>query len=145
MTATSRAAGLFTLSLGLLAGCGDNNEPGPFEDIAGSYISTTFTVTRTGESPEDVLAAGGLMSLGLDADGSTSGTLEIPASITREEPINASMEGTATRSGNTVQFGQEADTFVRDATWIAGEGTLTGSFTNSQGTIGVTLTIMQPD
>jgi hypothetical protein len=111
-----------------------------------SYVATTFIATRTGASPQDVLAAGGQMNIVLHWNGSTSGTLEVPASITNPEPaINASMAGSWVQTGNTIRFQQQADTFVRDVTWVIGSGTLTGSFSEPEGTVEVTLTIIRPD
>jgi hypothetical protein len=86
------------------------------------------------------------MRIVLNRNGTMTGTLEVPASITAPEPaINADMAGTWVRTGNTIRFQQQADTFVRDATWTIGSGTLTTSFTEPEGTVEVTLTIMQPN
>jgi hypothetical protein len=136
---------VFTVFVGVLAGCSDNNDPAPFEDIAGSYISTTFTVTRVGGSPENALLAGALITIQLDPDGTTRGELEIPFRITRGEPVNESMTGTATRNGNTLRFDQTADTFVRDIVWTIGPGTVSGSYSNAEATVEVTLSAMGPD
>ena len=78
---------------------------------------TTFRVTPTGQSPINVLAQGGTLSLVIASNSSTSGTLSLPASVTGGAALTASMAGTAVRSGNSVQFQQSADTFVRDLTW----------------------------
>ena len=132
-----------TLSLLALSGCGDDDGTGPNEAVAGSYSSTAFTVTRPGGEPEDVLAAGGIMLIHLTAEGTTTGTLDIPASITGEEPINESMEGTFTLTGNTLQFEQIADTIIPELVWTIGPGTLSTSRTTADGTIEITLTALQ--
>jgi hypothetical protein len=139
---------MLAVSVVLLGSCGDNStDPAPFGDITGYYISTSFTITPTDGSPRNVLLAGGLLRLGLEEDGSTSGELEIPAGIAGAEPVNESMAGTAIRTTETTMgLDQPADTFVRDIVWlVSGTGTLTGSYSGADGTVEVTLTIKQPD
>lgn len=144
MNYVARPAAVLALSFGWVAGCGDSTDTFPFADDP--YLATTFIVTRTGESPQDVVAAGGQMSIVLHREGFTSGMLVVPASITDPEPaISADMAGTWVQTGNTIHFQQQADTFVRDATWTIGSGTLTTSFTEPGGTVEVTLTLVQPD
>jgi len=85
--------------------------------LTGTYTASIFVVTPTGQAPINVLAAGGVLSITIAADGSTSGTLNVPASVTGGAPFIASMAGTATVTPLTVRFSQNADTFVRDLTW----------------------------
>ena len=134
-----------TVSVALLGGCGDSTDSEPFGEIAGSYISTSFIVTPTGGSAEDVLAAGGLLTIGLEPNGTVTGTLDVPGGVAGvAEPIHEDMFGTASRAGNTLVLEQSADTFVRDVTWLIGPGSLTGRYVGSDGTVEVTLTL-QPD
>jgi hypothetical protein len=135
-----------TVSAALLGGCGDSTGSEPLGDIAGSYISTTFIVTPAGGFAEDVLAAGGLLTIGLQPNGTITGTLDIPAGVAGQgEPIHEDLFGTATRAGNTLVMEQSADTFVRDVTWLIGPSTLEGRYVGADGTVEVTLTAMQPD
>jgi len=85
--------------------------------LTGTYSATIFLVTPTGQAPIDVLAAGGTLSITIASSGATSGTLDVPASVTGGTRFLASMAGTATVTALTVQFSQDADTFVRDLTW----------------------------
>ncbi len=102
-----------------VAACGDSNDPGG-ASIAGSYIATTLRITPPGESPADVLASGGSLTLAIDGQGQVTGTLNVPPSI--GGGVNASMAGTAVVTGNNVDFDQPADTFVRDLMFsIAGQ------------------------
>ena len=134
-----------TVSVALLGGCGDSTDSEPFGEIAGSYISTSFIVTPTGGSAEDVLAAGGLLTIGLEPNGTVTGTLDIPGGVAGVgEPVHEDMFGTASRAGNTLVLEQSADTFMRDVTWLIGPGSLTGRYVGSDGTVEVTLTL-QPD
>ena len=64
----------------------------------------------------------------------------IPASVTGDTDFNASMAGSASITGNTVEFQQSADTFVRDATWTLVGNTLVTSETFSGVAVAVTLT-----
>jgi hypothetical protein len=91
----------------------DNDQP----SLSGEYHATTFTVVPPGQSAKNVLAAGGSLTINISSTGNTSGTLEIPASITGGAALSESMVGTATKTGSLVTFTQTADTFVRDLTW----------------------------
>ena len=111
------------LCCALTAGaCSGDETVGSSNFLAGTYEATLFVVTPTGQSPIDVLAAGGSLSITVEASGATSGTLFVPASVTGEAPLTASMAGTASINALTVEFDQTADTFVRDLTWYR-EGT----------------------
>lgn len=105
----------------VLAGC--NETTAPSGDLAGSYSANLFRITASGESEVDVLAAGGVLEINIAEDNTTTGTLDIPGSITGA--INASMAGTAVVSGSTVTFQQDVDTFMRDLSWARGNGRLT--------------------
>lgn len=108
-------------SLAVAAGCGDPTGP---DAVSGTYAATTFRVTPTGEPTIDVLAQGGTLTLAFTGSNSVSGTLSIPASVTGDQALVASMDGTVVRTGNTIELQQSADTFVRDLTWTVGESTL---------------------
>jgi hypothetical protein len=92
---------------------------------AGTYTATTFRVIPTGQPPLEVLAGGGTLTITVAADGRTSGRLFVPASLTGDDPLDASMAGTAVQAGGEVRFEQTADTFVRDLEWQVGTSTLT--------------------
>lgn len=89
------------------------------DDILGPYTATTFTFKPSGGAQVDVIGGGGSMELTLFANGTSTGTLSVPASITGGTALLESMAGTFTFSGTTVTFAQAADTFVRDVTWSA--------------------------
>lgn len=127
------------VSGGALAGaCGSDN---PTEPVipTGSYAATTFRVTPAGQAQIDVLAAGGSLLLNLGATRTTTGTLTLPASVTGGAPLSASMAGTFTQSGNTIDFVQTADTFVRDLVWTVNGKTLSAT---NQTAGGATFTIV---
>jgi hypothetical protein len=128
------------LGLAALAACGDSNSPN--EAIAGTYHATSLVFTPAGSGPVDVLALGGSMEVVLTAQGTTTGTLVIPAVFTEDgvDDDIISLEGSYTRTGNTLRFEQEGDSFVRDVAWTVGPGTLTTTYTDPEGTIEVTLT-----
>ena len=134
-----------TVAVALLGGCGDSTGSEPFGDIAGLYVATSFIATPTGGSAEDVLAAGGMLTIRLEPNGTVTGTLDVPGGVAGTgEPIHEDLFGTATRAGNTLVMEQSADTFVRDVVWLIGPGTLTGRYVGTDGTVEVTLTAMQP-
>jgi hypothetical protein len=101
----------------LAAGCGDDH------DVT-TYAATTFQVTQTGQNPQNILAAGGSLTIAIAADNSTGGSLFIPASAAGGTAFIADMAGTASFSGSTVTFTQGADTFVRDLTFTVVGSTL---------------------
>ena len=78
---------MVTVGVALLGGCGDSTDSEPFGDVAGYYVSTTFIVTPTGGSAEDVLAAGGLLTIGLEPNGTVTGTLILFGDWTWTAPI----------------------------------------------------------
>jgi len=105
------------LTLLAFAGCGGDSEFVTGTTLAvGSYRAIAFRITPDGEGLVDVLAAGGSLSITLDHAGAASGTLVLPASAPGG-PLTASMAGTATVTGLTVRFDQNADTFVRQVAW----------------------------
>ncbi|HEY9382769.1 MAG TPA: hypothetical protein VIP80_04570 [Gemmatimonadales bacterium] len=107
------------LVLGLAApACGGDDTVGSSNLLTGTYQATLFVVTPTGQAPIDVLAAGGSLSISIAASGATSGTLSLPASVTGGAALSESMAGTASITALTVHFTQDADTFVRDLTWL---------------------------
>lgn len=111
---SSRAA----LAIAALAvSCGGTETVGPSSLLAGTYAAIVFDVTPLGQSQVSVLAAGGSLSITIDASGTTSGSLLIPGSVTGGAPFTANMAGTAIITALTVEFDQGADTFVRDLTF----------------------------
>ncbi|HEX7942357.1 MAG TPA: hypothetical protein VF488_11165 [Gemmatimonadaceae bacterium] len=117
-----RLLALVTLASALMSGCGSDSPTQP-SSLAGTYVATVFTVTPTGQSTIDVLAAGGSLSVTIASDNTASGSLSIPASVAGT-PFNASMAGTVVQSGSTAKFQQTADTFVRDLTFTIVGNTL---------------------
>jgi hypothetical protein len=123
-------------TVALLSGC-DSTEPSP---IAGTWNATQFIITESGQQPRNVLAAGGSLTIIVSSKNSTSGSLTIPASFTGGSAVTESMAGTATVNGNSVEFNQAADTFVRDLAWIFDGNTLAAAQTVSGVTLVITLT-----
>ncbi|MDT8341176.1 MAG: hypothetical protein RQ751_06660 [Longimicrobiales bacterium] len=111
-----------TLALGLVlllaASCGDDGVTEVrIEDVAGSYAATQFSAEGN-----DVLAAGGSLTLTLGTNGTVSGLLRVPEGV--GGPFEADMAGTYTLAGDRITFSQQADTFVRDAEWRWSGGVL---------------------
>lgn len=123
----------------VLLGC-KGTEASP---IAGTWSATTFLFTEAGKQPADVLAQGGGLTITVSSTNRTIGSLSVPATITGGASVVASMAGTATVSGSTVQFDQEADTFVRDVTWTITGNTLVTTSSVSGVTLNITLTRQQ--
>jgi len=124
--------------LGTLAACGEDGVIDP-DPIAGTYTATTFRVARPSSSEINVLAQGGNFSIILGGNGTTTGTLSLPAVVTGAAALQASMVGTVERNGNSVSFEQTADTFVRDLNWTVAGRTIT---VTNQSVSGATYTIV---
>lgn len=120
------------LAMPLLTSCKDDG-------IVGTYSATTFTYAPAGSAPKDVLAAGGSISLIIARNLSTSGSIQIPASVTGSSAFSASLLGTAAQNGNTVTLNLVADTFMRDLPLTFDGSSLSGTSTISGTTIVVTL------
>lgn len=104
-------------ALSVATACTIGDTLGSSNFLTGSYAASIFVVTPTGQAPLNVLAAGGTLSITITSSGATSGSLNVPASVTGGSAFTASMAGTATITTLTVQFSQDADTFVRDLVW----------------------------
>ena len=102
------------LSMSLAVGCSDPLTPG---SIIGTYFASTFALS--GGATEDVLAAGGSLTITFSAGGTTSGVLFVPAASSASGGMDftADMAGTFVLEGDSVILTQDADSFVRDLTW----------------------------
>ncbi|NUO64162.1 MAG: hypothetical protein HOQ11_01000 [Gemmatimonadaceae bacterium] len=134
--AIARAALPLLVALAM-AGCGDDDPVAP-PSPAGTYSATTFTATDGGTTT-NVLAAGGSITLVLTPQGTTSGHLYVPASVTGDVDLDDDLTGTWSQSGSTVQLSHPADTFLRDMPLTMQNGKLVGDRTF--GTLRVQLTL----
>lgn len=99
-----------------ITGCGGSDNPTqPSLQIAGNYAATEW-VTTDGSGQTNQILAGSTLNITLAANGTTSGSLHMPASVVGQE-LDRDMAGTWTQAGTTVTFAQGADTFVRDMTF----------------------------
>lgn len=131
--------------------CDDDDPPAgpdPIEEseVVGDYEATLFEVTIDGLTV-DLLEEGAELTLSLAADGSTTGQLFVPEGGEEEgEDLDVALDGTWTfdEEAATVEFSQDADTFVRDVTFQAvradGGIRLDGEETFDEETVTVQLT-----
>jgi hypothetical protein len=124
---------LLTLAL---AAC-DDDPTAPASPV-GTYEATSWTATE-GSTTTDVLEAGGSFTITLTSQGTTTGRVFVPASVTGEGDFDADLAGTWTQSGSTIDFDHEADTFVRDMLFTLQGSTLVGDRTFSGVRVQVTL------
>jgi hypothetical protein len=117
--------------------CESGNEP---SSIAGTWVATSFVFTEVGEPPADVLAMGGSLSITIASTNATTGTMTIPGALVGGSDITLNMAGTARRTGNTIEFDQAADSFVRDIPWTFTGNTLRGTRSDAGVTVDITLT-----
>jgi len=98
------------------AGCGSDST-GPQSQSQSPSLSGSYTafewVTTGGSGQTNQLIAGSTLLITLNGNGTTTGHMHIAAS-NGNPAAEFDMAGTWTQSGNTVDFTQAADTFVRD-------------------------------
>lgn len=128
---------LFLVLLTALFACDDSVAP-TRASVAGSYTATTFTV-EVGGSVTDELAAGSSITIALQTDATTLGHIFVPGGGEGGADLNENLAGTWDLTGTTVTFAQNADTFIRDMTFTASAGRLSGVETFSGATITVVL------
>lgn len=115
------------LTLGLAA-CGDDDDDGfspTVDDVAGTYTASVFTLT-SGDTELDLLAIGATVTTTLNADGATTGRLQVPAGVGGSDAIDEDLSGTWTLSGTTVTFTPSASSLLTDVDFAVGQSTLTG-------------------
>ncbi len=88
----------------------------PPETIVGTYHATRLRFTPNAQSTVDALTAGSTLNLTLSSNGTTSGTLFVPASLNNGVQATYDLAGTY-QSGTYITFSQSADTFIRDVNW----------------------------
>ena len=96
------------------AACGGDST-GPPSAIVGSYTALQWQTTGTFGSTNQ-LVIGSTLQITLNADGSTSGHMHVAASNS-QPAADFDLAGRWTASGNTVNFTQVADDFLRDMTF----------------------------
>jgi hypothetical protein len=77
---------LWTGLLGVVAAGGCSTEP---SEVSGTWVATVFNVTPSGEVPIDLLAAGATLTITIDVENMTTGSLEIPAGSRDPSPNHA--------------------------------------------------------
>jgi hypothetical protein len=102
--------GPILLGIAAILACADSTSPGT--SAVGSYRAIIL-VTTDNTGPTNQLMLGGALNMNLASNGTTSGHLYIAASGA-QPVLDADMAGTWTQNGDTIDFTQTADTFVRD-------------------------------
>jgi hypothetical protein len=127
MTTMIRRCVVLCLALTLSA-CSDDDDDGfnpTVDDVAGSYTASAFTLT-SGNGEFDLLALGATVTATLDADGTTSGRLQVPGGVGGAPAVDEDLAGTWTLSGTTVTFSPSASSLLSDVDFAVGPNTLTG-------------------
>lgn len=130
-TAHARAAMLALAAAATLAACSDDDPAGPTsEEVAGSYVATTFTIT-SGGGVVDLLESGSTLELTLDADGTTAGRLFIP-DLDAEGDFDVDLTGTFVIRGDRIEITTGEDVFIDDVDFRYRSGRLTASFSGTE-------------
>lgn len=111
-----------------LAACGDDDDDGfdpTVDDVAGSYSASAFTLA-SGNGEFDLLAFGATVTATLNADGTTTGRLQVPGGVGGQGAIDEDLAGTWSLSGTTVTFSPSASSLISDVDFAVGPNTLTG-------------------
>ena len=99
-------------------------------EVIGTYQATSFVADGN-----DVLAAGGSLTLNFEGTGLMTGSLFVPSSA--GGPLAADMSGTWTLVDRTLVLAQTEDTFVRDAVWIWTNDVIDGTCCTTSTTVTV--------
>lgn len=103
----------FALAIFVLLACSSPTGTST-DDMIGKYVSSRFDITADGTTT-NLIDAGGTLTIFLQADGTSGGTLYIPAGVAGfDDVVEANLDGTWTLSDGTVTFDHSADTFVRE-------------------------------
>jgi hypothetical protein len=105
---------------------------------AGTYTATTFMVQENGGTT-DILADGGLITVILNADGTTAGRIFVPGGGEGGGDFDEDLAGTWTLAGTMVTLDHTADTFLRDMAFTVSGNRLLGEDTFGDVTITVVL------
>jgi hypothetical protein len=135
-----RASAALACALALtIAACGDNGPNVPTQQsVAGTYMATTFLAT-TGGVTTNLLTSGATVTLILGVDGTTSGRLFIPASVTPQ--VDVPLTGTwAFFNATDIDLSSNSDTFLRDMLFTVAANTLVGDQTFNATRIQIVLT-----
>lgn len=112
----------------MLPACGEDDDDGfdpTVDDVAGSYTASAFTLT-SGDGEFDLLAFGATVTATLNADGTTSGRLQVPGGVGGQDAIDEDLAGTWSLSGTTVTFSPSASSLISDVDFAVGPNRLTG-------------------
>jgi hypothetical protein len=105
-------SGAIVVALVALLACGGDTT-GPSNDaLVGTYVATEFVTTGSSGQTNQLLA-GSTATINLFDNHTTTGHLHLVATA-GNPAFDADLAGTWTRTGNTVNFSQTADTFIRD-------------------------------
>jgi len=110
----------------LPAACTHDSFTPNINSVAGDYHLQALTVTDIG-STRDWVALGATMTITLAPNGTTTGRLFMPGADAGGSDLDVSLEGYWTLSGQSVEFIQLYDSFVRDVTFFATDNRLEGN------------------
>jgi hypothetical protein len=136
-TKLHRAAAVLACAAALsVSACGDNGPTSP-GSLAGTYVATQLLTTTNGVTT-NLLAAGASITLVLNADGTTTGRLFIPASFT--PAVDETLNGTWEFTNGDVDLTSSNDTVLRDLVFAVSGNALVADQTFDATRIQVVLT-----
>ena len=111
-------ASFLALALVALPACEEAVTGPSVQQVAGTYTLTQLIVRQSGTS-NDLIAAGVTTTITLNADGTTTGSLFIPADVNIDGvDINGDLVGTWSLVGRDVEFDHDVEgSFLNDVAW----------------------------
>lgn len=124
---------IFCATLFATLGCSSTTEPSgevvlTMQNISGVYNAATFTTESNGVLTSHI-PLGGSIQLLLYGDGTTGGSLVMPADPASGLDLNESLAGSWTLEGNIVNLAHSSHTFLEDMDLAFAETHLTGETT----------------
>jgi len=118
----------FLAVAGVFLACSDPFTP-TVENVAGTYTLERLTEFHGTVGATNWVPRGGTMTITLETNGTTTGRLFLPGADESGADFDVDMAGTWTLIDGIVVFNQSADSFVRDARWVARRSRITGDHT----------------
>lgn len=143
-----RSSFMVFICLFIFFACSENstNEPDTSsnniaENVFGKYSTTTFILTRGDDQPLDIFELGSYVDIELHSNNTCTGVFFVPDTmgLSPDGAQSYDLQGTFSIENDTLQFNQNADTFIRNIKWETTNLSLIGKYENPSVKVELTL------